>query len=170
MNELHSTIGERLGAPKHGYMQPKYRAKETPRRDPEARRSLILAYIKEHDGEYIKETEFQKVAGMTGSVLHHLKKLQKAGKITIVAENLMRKRFYYGRAAKTGHRTNGDVIVTKPAAPVTKTGLEKLQQQSLAYLRTVKTEYSFADMARGVFGLLDSLEEELKPDNQPGKE
>ncbi len=161
-----ATIGERIGAPKFGYIDPKNR-EDAPRRskDGDAMRSAIKAYIREHEGEYIRNTDIANALGChSTNVMYHLPVMARTGQITIVAETKQRRRMYLGRKPKAGDRSNGPVETIKPAAPVSRSNLAKVNDEAWAYVRSLTTQNDPAAIGNqvvGIVGFVTHLERKL---------
>lgn len=158
-----STIGERLGAPKHGYIPLDKRDDTKREHDGDGRRSAILDYVREHDGEMIKAADIRATGAVNNNAeaSRYLRQLEQRGKITRIKYKAGYK-ISLGKLPKT--RENGEVEVTKPAAPFSRTDLSKLEAEAWAYIKARKLADAtdLGNEVKGILGLVSHLESKLE--------
>ncbi len=125
--------------------------------DSELRRSEIVQWIREHEGELLNQKELAEKMGVTGATIgNHLRRLLIEGRIK------RDKRTYWTRqhtALSSPPRSNGPVAVKQPPAPVTNPELRKTDHEAWDFVKTLKELPSteLGERIKGILGLLDHM-------------
>ena len=128
-----STIGERLGAPKHGYMGPKYREQTVRKsKDGDAARSQIKEYIAEHDGEIVTGKMLATVIEMTGAnINYHMTQMTKH---RVLSREKAGNGYRYW-VGKRPVRDNGEVKTIVPPAPISQSTYATIEAAAWEFVR-----------------------------------
>ncbi len=125
--------------------------------DAELRRSEIVQYIREHEGELLNQSELAEKMEVTSATIgNHLRRLVAEGRLK------RNKRTYWTRQHSflpSPPRGNGPVAIKQPPAPVTNPELRKTDREAWDYVKTLKDLPSaeLGEQMKGILGLLDHM-------------